>query len=368
VTGSYLFVAPNGWDQNACSPNSPCATFDRAYHAAQPGQTVEVAGGVYAPQTITPDATKNSATARVRFMPAPGASVSVLGPIKITGSHVEFDNFTAKTWAAMAGQTARVTDVVMRNMTVSSFGIFGASNVQVLGGSVGPAVDTSSNIANCYQCTYTPSNIVVSGVFFHDYVRTSSLVHMECLHVWPATQLRVTDNKFRNCAIMDLFLSNYGSGANLNSITIENNVFDLPGSLAGGLSHGFYSLVIGPFGRTASNILIDYNSFLAAPNFSPNASYSNVRVDSNVGPFPQFACTYGGAGITFAYNVWGGAVCGPTDIQAPSGFQSPGSLNLYLLPGAAAINHGDPSSYPSSDINGQARPIGGRADAGAYEG
>jgi hypothetical protein len=35
--------------------------------------------------------------------------------------------------------------------------------------------------------------------------------------------------------------------------------------------------------------------------------------------------------------------------------------------GAAAIDHGDPASYPAKDIDGQARPMGGMPDAGADE-
>ncbi|HEY7018325.1 MAG TPA: choice-of-anchor Q domain-containing protein, partial [Gaiellaceae bacterium] len=72
------------------------------------------------------------------------------------------------------------------------------------------------------------------------------------------------------------------------------------------------------------------------------------------------------AAINWRYNVIQGGSCGATDLNAASGFVNPSS-NLHLAAGSAAINRGDPSSYPASDIDGQARPAGGRADAGADE-
>lgn len=41
--------------------------------------------------------------------------------------------------------------------------------------------------------------------------------------------------------------------------------------------------------------------------------------------------------------------------------------NLHLAPGAAAINPGDPTSFPGFDFEGQGQPIGGASDAGADE-
>jgi hypothetical protein len=367
-----LAVSPTGSDAAPCTLSEPCASFDRAYQLAQPGQHVEILAGTYPAQTLHRDSSKADAKRRVVFAPATGQTASVSGPLQILGSHVEFDGITTAAWSVTNppnGATAanQPVDVVMRDVTTSTFGIFGASNVQVLGGSVGPAVNTPSNIAGCFNCTYAPSNILVSGVSFHDYTRTSPSVHMECLHVWPATELRIVRNRFRNCAIMDVFLSNYGKGGDLKDVTVENNVFDAPGSIAGGLSKGFYSLVIGPFGRTASNISIDYNSFLAGPNFSPNAHYSDVRVSSNVGPFSQYSCKYGGPGITYSNNVWGGAKCSASDIKSPPDFVNPAGFDLTLKPGAPALAHGSRKGHPSIDIDGKVRPKVIAPDAGAFQ-
>jgi hypothetical protein len=324
---------------------------------------VQVAGGTYPAQTIQPDPAKAGASARVTFVAAPSASLNISGALTVSGSHVEVANMSAQMWRVVSTSTTSTTDVVMRNMTVSYFGIGSSSNVQVLGGSVGPAVDISSNITG----NPAPSNILISGVLFHDYVRTRTGVHMECLHVFPAVQLTIVGNRFRNCAVFDALLGNYGGGSDLQNVRIENNVFDAPGSLAGGLSAGPYSIMFGTSGRTVSNVTIDYNSFLGTIVFQPNGTYSNVRIDSNVGPRTQYSCGTP-PGISFSYNVWATAACGPTDLMAPSGFTDPANLDLTLTPGAAAIDRGNPSGFPSQDVRGRGRPNGRGPDAGAYEG
>ena len=72
------------------------------------------------------------------------------------------------------------------------------------------------------------------------------------------------------------------------------------------------------------------------------------------------------APINWRHNVIQGGTCGPTDRNAPSSFINP-SNDLHLAPGAAAINAGDPTSYPTNDFDGQGRPMGGAPDAGADE-
>ena len=86
-------------------------------------------------------------------------------------------------------------------------------------------------------------------------------------------------------------------------------------------------------------------------------------MDSNLAPNDGCA-----SGVSYRYNVWSGRACGATDKTAVSlGFLDPASLNLHLAAGAAAINAGDPGSYPAQDMDGQARPMGGTPDAGADE-
>ncbi len=149
------------------------------------------------------------------------------------GSHVEFQNLTTASWSAginssRVDQGSQTNDVVFENVNAQIFFIGGASAVSVIGGSIGPTVNNASQITSCYLCTYPAHDILIDHVYFHDYTRTDPKKHMECLHVYPAQRLTIRNSRFRNCAIMNVFLSNFGSGGDLADITIENNWFDRP--------------------------------------------------------------------------------------------------------------------------------------------
>ena len=88
VSGS-LFVSPAGSDKNGCSSSAPCLSFDRAYHVAQPGQTVLMAAGVYGPQSISADSSKLAAPGDVVFRPAGGTVTLPNSVLTVSGSHVE---------------------------------------------------------------------------------------------------------------------------------------------------------------------------------------------------------------------------------------------------------------------------------------
>ena len=71
------------------------------------------------------------------------------------------------------------------------------------------------------------------------------------------------------------------------------------------------------------------------------------------------------APLVWRYNILNGGSCGSTDKNAPYGYTNPDS-DLHLLVGAAAIDAGDPASYPTTDIDGNTR-LGPAPDAGADE-
>jgi hypothetical protein len=85
-----LFLAPNGSDGGSCSSTSPCLTFDRAYHAAAPGQTVQVGAGTYPVQRMSRDASKIGEVANVVFQSAPGELAVLAGIVGDDISHVTF--------------------------------------------------------------------------------------------------------------------------------------------------------------------------------------------------------------------------------------------------------------------------------------
>jgi hypothetical protein len=355
-----LYVSPSGGDRNDCSRARPCASFDAAYRLAPAGAVVEVAGGTYPTQLVNAVAGK-SGGANIVFRPATRAKVIINDELDIFASNIEFADMSMQVWYVKPG----ARNVTLRRLNTGLLFITSATDIRVLGGDVGPWQNTSSQIKACSGCPNAPSGILIDGVTFHDYTRTDAKAHDECLEVFPATGLTLRRNRFRNCAIMDLLISGY-AGIQPRDILIENNYFDRPGAQASALSSGFYSVYIDSrAGSSLQNILIRNNSALATMYVATaGVSVNNVSFIANIGPRSPRHCY---EGVTFAYNVWDGARCGTTDRLAPPGFVNPATLDLRLLPHAAAINHGDPTSYPRVDIFGTRRPQGGLPDAGAYE-
>lgn len=353
VVPASVFVAPTGSDAGPCTRAAPCATFDRAYRAAGPGQVVELAAGSYPEQTVRPDPTKTSPL-DVVFRPAAGAAVSVEEGLTVDGSHITFQGFTVNgDWL-----TDQVTnDVTFRNLVVNgAIFINSSTSISVIGGSVGGIQDYKPQFGAWPPGTHS-TNILVDGVTFHDITRTDPAIHVECLLVGGIDGLVVRNSRFVNCGVFDLSIGEMNGSGPPRNIVIENNFF--------GASDGFFSLQFNTNTTSLTNVLIRNNSSsqeMSLGNDIPQLT--NVRVVANVAPYRSWSCD---KRIVYAYNVWDGTRCGPTDTNAPSRFRDPANGDFHLLPGARAIGRGDPKSYPKRDIDGQRRPQGKRVDAGADE-
>jgi hypothetical protein len=348
-----VFLSPSGSDAGACTQAAPCRTFDRAYRAAQPGQTVQLAGGSYGDQTINADASKTS-TADVVLQPAAGASVTA-GTIDIHGAdHLTLQNMTVSEWHTFQG----TDDVTIRNVTTSDFYIDSSSNVSVVGGSVGPQVDNDDAQIRpaCADCPL-PTNILLDGVYFHDATLSSgSDAHVECLQVAEIDGLTIRNSRFNNCQTHNVFISPWWG-------TLERNVL-LENNFGGVVRTGYYGFRVANGGGTCDNVVYRYNSAVTPFLMECGTVRNGAKMIANVGPITAGLCE---SYVTYSHNVWNGAACGPTDLNAPSGFVNASASDLRLQAGSAAINHGDPSVYPAVDIDGNARPLGGLPDAGASE-
>ncbi len=152
-----------------------------------------------------------------------------------------------------------------------------------------------------------------------------------------------------------LHLQAYGTGPLPKNILLENNFFYPSGNT--------YTLQ----GEDFENFDMRYNS-LSGPLLLYNGPSAGTGMDFVGNVLRASPCTAqnNAAPINWRYNVIQGGTCGSTDRNAASGFVDPNN-NLHLASGAAARNAGDPAGYPGSDIDGQARPLGGAPDAGADE-
>jgi hypothetical protein len=342
-----LFVAAGGSDAAKCTKASPCRTFGRAYAVAKPGQIVEVAAGAYPDQDV--DLAPGRTGAPVVFTAAKGARVTV-SDLDVRGTLVEFRNLRIRAWEAH--ETAN--RVTFRNINGQGFWITGASNVRVFGGSAGPGLDIHPQIQASYGTNVVPTNIVIDGVRFHDWKRTGPAAHTECLQIGGGNGIVIRRSRFVNCAVMDLHISHWGDTPQTRNVLVENNFFGEP-------------LDDGPFSVQAvgiRNLVIRNNSALSGFVVFDELGPGPVTLSANVAPAQPWECN---DAVSYKFNVWTNTKCGATDRRAPSGFRDPGRLDLRLKPGAAAIDRGDPSSFPLLDIEQQRRPRGRAPDAGADE-
>ncbi|MDX6631805.1 MAG: hypothetical protein QOH00_4051, partial [Gaiellales bacterium] len=150
-----VFVATGGSDGAPCTRARPCASFDRAYRVARPGEGVEVAGGTYAPQTVDVDPSKVSATSDVVFLPAPGEPVTIDGNLEMYGSHAEFRDFKLRNVLSSPSDAAVTSNhVTFRNIDGAGFLIGPNRDISIIGGDWGPNLECTDG--HTQEPTVTP--------------------------------------------------------------------------------------------------------------------------------------------------------------------------------------------------------------------
>ena len=290
------FVSPAGSDAGRCRAANPCRSFDRAYQLARPGERVTVAAGAYPLQRIAP-ASRPRGGRPVAFVPAPGARVRVR-ELVVDGSRVSFARMRTGSWTA--GPTAR--RVTFRDLHVAG-GIFvtGARGVRVIGGSVGPGTDYSSEIKAPEPGGEPPRDVVIDGVRFHDWVRADPEAHVDCLHVLAADGLVIRRSSFRNCEAFAVLLTGYGAAASPTDVLVEDNHIVCCRSGYAGVSLG------SGHGEAWRDVTVRDNrsteSFLVGEGTT--APGARVRFERNTGPAPNPAlCSL--PGVRWSHNRWTG--------------------------------------------------------------
>jgi chitodextrinase len=404
----HVFVGVDTWARaadplpaNDCrTPSAPCLTFDRAYHSALPGQIVQVAGGTYPEQTLLYDETKEGATQRVVFQPASSAAVTIDGNINASdnrivkgASHVTVRDMTLLGDVNLEGcgvpdgvqcppdSTAGTNDLTFQNLRVKgsvAFLCHSCSNVQILGGSWGPdsylpcSGSNHPEVSPAYDAiTFAklkrPNHILIDGARFQNFARCTVDDHTECLQFEPADYVTIRNSVFTKCdtitlAFFDSLAGDSKSPAGFaapDHIVLENNFIDQSYDATGGPTYNALQF------NGCTNCVIRNNSWLQNAHLPTGTDTSiNIVVAGNLGP--QLDC--GDGDITFSHNVFEGISCGPTDLNVASlGFVNPAALDLHLLATSPAVDAGDPTNFPATDIDGRSRPLGPAPDAGAHE-
>jgi len=245
-----------------------------------------------------------------------------------------------------------------------NLGVYHASNITFSGGSYGNTNRYKSEIYPDGSWQHN-ANITVTGVTIHD-VRSDDLAnyHVEGMLISDGNGVTISGNTFYNNDVFDLSIGVFGN-ASLANITVENNFF---ASSAGPKFDSGFSLNTNTTSWNGLNVRNNSSlTYMRHPICSGGCS--NVRYSGNISPLPSVSqCV---SAVTYRDNVWvgaGGGVCNSSDIRASGpGFVNPGAHDLHLSVGSPAINAGAPTDYPTTDIDGQARPMGGAPDAGADE-
>ena len=230
---STLYVAPGG-SGSACTSSAPCGSFDAAYAAAAPGDTVQVAGGSYSGQSIT--ASNKTSGANVVFQPAPGATVKVAGidvyRSRVTLKDMDLGNEDLTIRKQDVSNPAAVDSVTAQNLTGRNFNIFDATNVTIHGGEWGPASDCGGPYGGCNNSLRriagtVPTNITIEDTVIHE-VQSYDLVkcHIEGLAIFAGQNVTVRRTKFYGNSIYDVFLQ--ANSGPISNVTFENNWFATP--------------------------------------------------------------------------------------------------------------------------------------------
>jgi hypothetical protein len=184
----------------------------------------------------------------------------------------------------------------------------------------------------------------------------------------------IRNSRFDHCAVFGIFDTwwNFVSPqyAPAKNILYENNVFspNVDGCVGGCAGNsGEASIKFASYPSQWENITVRYNTMDGVLLFDATPAYINAKVEANISKAYSFDCPLGAAAYT--YNVtWNGLCGGSTNKQITSpGFVNQAGGDYHLTGTSPAVDSGSPTDYPAADVDGQARPMGGRADAGADE-
>jgi hypothetical protein len=249
--------------------------------------------------------------------PAPGAKPS-FGKLSLHTKGLELRRLTLDGWYAYADSG----HLTLRDVRAHWFFVDSASNIAILGGSVGPAdsIDPQIRAANTTGAA-VPANILIDGVTFHDFTNADDpSTHIECLQFGAGAHVVVRHSRFLRCAEHSIFVGSWGGTATVHDFTFEDNHF-------GTVPKGYYSLRVGVDG--VSKITVRHNSAMRVMQVDDGVP--DVIFDGNLAPRLPWECF---DDQRYVDNTWSGVKCGATDHQLAEGTLLARAGDLGRKPGA----------------------------------
>ena len=374
-----IYVDLTGNDSTCVRNNNslPCLTFNMAYTIAQGGDSVEVNGGTYGPQTI-PSISKG--TSVIIFRPALDSEV-ILDGLSIHSSYLEFQDMRSESYAitptTYAGVPSDVHHVTLRNTTGKSIFIKG-EDILVKGGDYGGfdacLADNSEDIVRIWQQNgIASSRVTFDGVDIHDVTDHNNECadgelgtvgrHVDGMQIFGGHFITVKNSRFYNNATSNILAQPYID--TLNDLIIENNFFQ-------NIMNPGTALLLGDSGHTIGGVnIVRHNTILGY--FSSAITGGSVQVYGNV--IGTGTCQ---SNVTYSHNIFhpSSAVCGSSASAGTPSYVGPTPAPQYLntMPDyhlsssdTVAVDRGNINEYPVTDIDGQIRYFGNAPDIGADE-
>ena len=370
ATDATVFLSPSGSDANPCTAAKPCRSVIRGYEAAALGGIVQLGGGKYPDQLLPGSSSKARTTAiadPVVFRPAPGAAVE-LGRLEINVPHVEFRDMSIAKWKARYNvdmpSSYAAGNLTFKNIKTHHFSFNAVQNVRIIGGEVGPNRNTETGdwpqdgifIGAYPPDKHPPTNILIDGVYVHDVREPNADAHSDCIQFTAGVNVVIRNSRFRNCEHADMMIK--GDQGPIENFLIENNYLDRTLS-------AYYSINLYETSRGCRNVVMRNNT--ALQNFRLDACSGGVLTGNIQPSMSSNTCSV--ATVKIDWNVYeSGIRCGSNDRVGSITYADRAGFDLRLsATGSAALDRGNPSSYPGADIFGTKRPLGGAPDAGAHE-
>jgi hypothetical protein len=342
-----------------------CSSMSAAFSAASAGDTIVIKNGTYGSQSLSGTAKASAVT----FYAETYQSVLV-GGLSISVDKVNVYGVIGSGTGNSRGRldlTSTGTGVLVDGFRGSSIFISG-NHITVQNGEFGNNnTDLVNGEFDCVQVWNGASDITLKNNTFHDHHQNSTnndiTYHNDMIQFYPGgSNITIDGNTFYNGPTSNI----QAGGGTLNNWIVQNNYFGDPVDGGNMLAWGQ---------ATMGSLIFRNNVIGGSISFINNESGGTINISGNIYLSSVAACTVQGS-PSGGYNIFpvsGGVTCGSNARRcSPTWLNGkPSGSNNYDIRLAAsdtcAIDHGNPSSYPSADSYGNARYAGSAPDAGAFE-